>query len=461
MENQNTHLQPASQPDEMAGRRDCAVGEHICTCCNGCECTGPCEHSCFDTRENGAAPEDEAVEQSACTETYASGAIEEGTTAETAIVVEENISITPNTSLAVNIQTSSCIREHPCAGRYQIETTPSLWNRCGVFALEISTWLQLKVDTFLTYDQFMWILTYDPEMLAFNARHGWGNRDNFFDEQLACALRVWGRHEGLDLKLQLGVIAEGAEFAYIIGKDDKFLPVLSQADMKGEREFTTVWIHNDNAQELFGGRMNHYSGLWLLDGRAEQEGGSKGEGANGEDPDTEIEQGKEEKQEKEEESSEEDSSTLSDRDSNSDAEMADDEKSGQETGEETSDEESTDEGSDMDVEDKEEMGPKTEEEIFPPEYSSMRAHGGSSAKEDSDVEMADDEDSGQEMGEEVFTSEYSSMPSEEGSEMEMEDDEGMGQEADDEKFAEDSKREGSYEPPEECESKGEDSQSSP
>ena len=34
-------------------------------------------------------------------------------------------------------------------------------------------------------------------------------------------------------------------------------------------------------------------------------------------------------------------------------------------------------------------------------------------------------------------------------------------ERDDEKFAEDSKREGSYEPPEECESKEEDSQSSP
>lgn len=92
----------------------------------------------------------------------------------------------------------------------------------------------------------------------------------------------------------------------------------------------------------------------------------------------------------------------------------------------------------MDVEDKEEMGPKTEEEIFPPGCSSMRAHGGSSAKEDSDVEMADDEDSGQETGEEVLTSEYSSMPSEEGSEMEMEDDEGIEQEAGDEKFAEDS-----------------------
>lgn len=66
---------------------------------------------------------------------------------------------------------------------------------------------------------------------------------------------------------------------------------------------------------------------------------------------------------------------------------------------------------------------------FPPEYSLMQSHGESSA--------------------------------EEGSEMEMEDDEGMGQEADDEKFAEDSKREGSCEPPEECEPKREDSQSSP
>lgn len=361
MENQNTRLQTTSQPDEMADRRDCAVGEHTCTCCNGCECAGPCEHSCFDTRENGAAPEGDAVGQSACTETYASGAIEGGNANEKAIVVEENISITPKASLAVDIQTSSGIREHPCAGRYQIVTTPSLWNRCGVFALEISTWLQLKVDKFLTHDQFMWILQNRPEMIALNAKHGWDNRDNFFDEQLACALRVWGRIEGLDhLKLQLGVIVEGAEFAYIIG-DDKFLPVYSEAEMEGQRKFTTVWIHNDNAQELFGGRMNHYSGLRLLDGRAEQEGGSKGEGANEEDPDTEMEQEKEE-----------DSSTLSDGESSiekdSDVEMADDEESGQETGEEipndflmSSDGENTDESGDTDVEDIEEMGPKMEE----------------------------------------------------------------------------------------------------
>lgn len=435
----------------MADRRDCAVEEHTCTCCNGCNCASPCEGFCFATRENGAVPEGDAVGQSGCTETCASGAIKEGNTTEEVIVVEENISISTKTSLAIDIQTG--IREHPCVGRYQIQTTSSQWNWCGVFALGISTFWQLGKG--MTADQFSYIYFHLEDMWAFMRQRDYNNVENFFDDQLAMVLRLWGRIEGLNPNLQLGVILEDADCAYIIGEDDKFLPVSSEEEMEGERELKTVWIHNDNAQALTGGRMNHYSGIRLLDRRAEQVGGSKGEGAKEEDPGMEMEQ------QTEEQSSEEDSSTLSEEESSaekdSDVEMADDEASGQETGEETpedflmlSDEESTY------VEDSEEMGPKTEEEVFLSKYSSMLPHGVSSAEEGSDAEMADDE-MGQET-EEGHLDEDSSMPSEqestgEGSEMEMEDDEEMRQGADEGKFAEDSRHECSCDPAEERESK--------
>lgn len=336
----------------MAGSRDPAVEEHTCPCCNGCKCAGPCERSCFETRENGASTEGDAVEQSGCTEMHASGAIEEDKAAEKSVVVEESISISTKTSLAIDIQTG--IREHPCVGRYQIVPTSSQGNWCGVYALGISTFWQLGIE--MTVEQFRYIYFRHAPMRAFMTQKGYDNVNNFFDDQLAMVLRLWGRIEGLDPNLQLGVVLEDAECAYIIGGDDKFLLVSSEEEMEAERGFTTVWIHNDNAQALAGGGMNHYSGITLLDRRVEQVSGSEEAGANEEDKDAEMER------ETEGEDSDEDSSTLPRKESSakedSDAEMKGDEM-GQETEEENlgedssmpSEEKSTDEGSDADMED--------------------------------------------------------------------------------------------------------------
>ncbi|KAK7711981.1 hypothetical protein SLS64_005252 [Diaporthe eres] len=281
---------------------------------------------CFEFKENYATPESDAVEHSVAVEKsgvveiYTSGATQEadgtgeddadeknGAVKEIIIIsdeesdaakrdgaVEEIITISDEESDATEENTS--IREDPFVGRYRIEDTSFERLLCGMFALGISTFSQL--GTQLTQSEF-WRAYDSQEMQDFNKGSGYTNRDNFYDDQLAAVLRIWGRHHGRD-NLQLGLITEGSENVFVIG-DEKFEVVSSVEDMEKQRDFTTVWIHNDNMQQLRAALMNHYSGITLL-GRSEEPN----------------------------DISEEGSSTKEDNDT----EMGDDEETGQETGEE-------------------------------------------------------------------------------------------------------------------------------
>lgn len=197
----------------------------------------------------------------------------------------------------------SHIRVHPCVGRYEIQTTSAAHNLCGMFALCISTCCQLEFGMQLwEFDTFH----NSREMREFNERNGDSNVDNFYDEQLAKVLRLWSRYYH-NLDIQLGVILEGAEVAYIIG-EDKLLAVSSVADMENEQKLTTVWIHNDNAMHLFGAGMNHYSGIRLLGPTEEPNDGSKEAAMTEEGGDTETEDDADMGQRTKEENSAEDSS---------------------------------------------------------------------------------------------------------------------------------------------------------
>lgn len=153
------------------------------------------------------------------------------------------------------------IKNHHCINNYEVVPTNSANNLCGIFALEISTESQLGRR--LTQPEF-WRIMNSPEVQEFNARKKWAHvTENFYDEQLAIILRIWGRSfPGLH-NLQLGIILQGNENAYILC-NNKIFPVFPGGDMEGEQGFTTVWIHNDNAQEGPGFKLNHYSGITIL-----------------------------------------------------------------------------------------------------------------------------------------------------------------------------------------------------
>lgn len=320
MENQNDNFQITIQPSEVYGRVYVTVEECLCAYVTVCMCTGEDECFCFESKENHATSESDAVEHSGaveksgavemCTsgvtqEADATGendaaekdgaveeiitisddksdatrendaaendnivdeiiiisdekshATEEHNAAEKDCAVEEIITISDGKSDATEEDTG--IREHPFVGRYRLEDTSTALLRCGMFALEISTSSQL--GTQMTQSEF-WRAYDSQEMQDFNRQCGWRNRGNFYDDQLAGVLRIWGRNHGRD-NLQLGLITEGSEDVFIIG-DEKFEIVSSVEDMERQSDFTTVWIHNDNAQQLHGGPMNHYSGITL------------------------------------------------------------------------------------------------------------------------------------------------------------------------------------------------------
>lgn len=129
-----------------------------------------------------------------------------------------------------------------------------------MFALCISTYRQIGVA--LTPYIFRNIFRCNQEMRAFNQERGYLNSNNFYDDQLARVLDIWGRGRGYD-KLQLGVFVDGRD-PIIFGAGDKCVPVFSKEDLENERDFRTIWIHNDNAAELFQTEMSHYSGVTVL-----------------------------------------------------------------------------------------------------------------------------------------------------------------------------------------------------
>lgn len=300
MESQNHNSQSPVQPNKMADGVDNVLDLCLCAEVDFCLCTGAKECLCFDTKENESAPEGDAFEQSGDLEQFdlvenfilldntsvfeqygvvqqsdsagmsASHPIEIDDTTEESDAVEESISIAPEASITVRIKKTDAteehidVREHPAVGRYQLEPTSGEGRWCGAFALEISTASQLGRQ--MTWKHFEWLYN-TAEMGWFNAQRGWRNTNLFYDEQLAKVLHMWGRYEGLG-DLRLGVIMKGVEGAYILGENNISV-VSSEADMEGERGFTTVWVHNDNAKaELGEAAISHYSGITLL-GRGE------------------------------------------------------------------------------------------------------------------------------------------------------------------------------------------------
>ncbi|POS68970.1 hypothetical protein DHEL01_v212636 [Diaporthe helianthi] len=156
----------------------------------------------------------------------------------------------------------------PGVGKFQIEKTSSDSLKCGMYALEISTGKQLAGDT-LTPKVFNDIFL-GPEMKAFNKKRMYRNRKEFHDDQLAYVLEIWGRRKGYDT-LQLGVVLDGS-FCYIIGADDKYVIMDSEAVMQDQINlaFTTIWIHSDNKEFLEDAEINHFSGVTLLEVDEEQ-----------------------------------------------------------------------------------------------------------------------------------------------------------------------------------------------
>lgn len=241
MENWNYNLQFTVQPEEMAGRVD------------------------------------GAVEQSGAIAMYTCGAIN-GDYATDESGVEEIITSSDDVGDAPEEDIG--IRKHDLVGWYRQEDTSAEYLWCGMFALGISTSKQL--GTRLTESEF-WDAYRSQEMQDFNERNEFRNRNNFHDEQLARVLCIWGRRHGRD-DLQLGVIPEGMPAVFIIG-DDKFVMVSSKEEMEQQRDFTTVWVHNDNAQDLSGAAINHYSGVTLLGESEEPKDSSEEESSTAEDSD--------------------------------------------------------------------------------------------------------------------------------------------------------------------------------
>lgn len=152
----------------------------------------------------------------------------------------------------------NAISQHPQVGSYRTELTSSRNMWCGKFSLEISTAQQLGADLCLTLADFDAAFL-SAECRALTAKIGLAERGipndrNFDDEQLNCVLALWGRARGL--KLQLGVIRE-YEGVFVNP------PYQAEGAEEEEGEFTTVWIHNDNAS-MRGCPSNHYSGVSVL-----------------------------------------------------------------------------------------------------------------------------------------------------------------------------------------------------
>lgn len=204
------------------------------------------------------------------------------------------------------------IKNHFCVGKHLVEPTNGANNCCGMFALEISTDMQLGRP--LTQPEF-WEIMKCPEMQEFNAKRNYVDTDNFYDDQLAAILRIWGRsYCGLD-NLQLGIILDRPNCAYIFGDDDKIFPIFPGGDVEGEHGSKTVWIHNDKAMDRHGFDLNHYSGITLL-----EEGSSDEKSRTEEASGTESGDGTE-AEEKEESPGEDSSDTV---EAESSKEMGDD-----------------------------------------------------------------------------------------------------------------------------------------
>lgn len=158
------------------------------------------------------------------------------------------------------------IRGHELIGKYRTEITSSQGKRCGVFALEISTSKQLCGLTTLTPKVWDRLLRSDASR-AWHEKQGWIGRDfeqEFYDEQLALVLYLWGREHGRTLRL--GVATDGLD-PFVLP-----LPALPEeeapeAKMKEEDGgvWETVWVHNDNAKVIMGRLCNHYSGITVLE----------------------------------------------------------------------------------------------------------------------------------------------------------------------------------------------------
>ncbi|KAJ0116953.1 hypothetical protein J7T55_003367 [Diaporthe amygdali] len=151
--------------------------------------------------------------------------------------------------------------KHPCVGKYRVEDTSAMDMWCGVYALRISTIMQLGLK--LTRNDFINIYQ-SEEMQDYNRRHNFiGVTENFHEDQLAVVLSIWGRENDMN-NLQLGVIVQDGA-CMLFGEDDKFRIVREEADMEEELNYETVWIHNDNARELSGTEFNHFSGVTIFD----------------------------------------------------------------------------------------------------------------------------------------------------------------------------------------------------
>lgn len=249
MEDQNYNLQSTSQPSEMAdGEEFVSARESLCQLFGYCVRTGSDHCFCMALeQEKDATPQAEPM------------SIE----AEEKPSVQDNSLVNEDLTEDTSAGEGPSIRYNRFVGMYRIETTSPLNLECGMYALEISTRAQLGQT--LTEPDFRAVYA-TQQMEAFNRSQGHqGVVNQYHDDQLAFVLRMWAEYFNLG-DIQLGVILEGehVDYVVILGADNDYNVVFSEEDMENVRGLTTVWIHNDNAEERFGG-MNHFSGVTLLD----------------------------------------------------------------------------------------------------------------------------------------------------------------------------------------------------
>jgi len=124
--------------------------------------------------------------------------------------------------------------------------TASTGLRCGFYALIGSMEAQhpgLPQPTLEDLDQAF----RSEEVAAANSEFGLDNTDNFRADQLAAVIRHWASRNAINI--QLGVDVDGGD-SYLIP-----IPAGIQSTP------ITLWIHNNNAEELDGASMSHYSAM--------------------------------------------------------------------------------------------------------------------------------------------------------------------------------------------------------
>ena len=85
------------------------------------------------------------------------------------------------------------------------------------------------------------------EVAAANSEFGLDDTDDFRADQLAAVIRHWASRNAINI--QLGVDVDGG--------DSYLIPIPEGI----QRTPITLWIHNNNAEELDAASMSHYSAM--------------------------------------------------------------------------------------------------------------------------------------------------------------------------------------------------------